>query len=84
MDLKAVYLFGSHARGSGDTRPNLHLLVVTGIYLVLLKRIRLVLELLRTPHGLWRPWCPPQRNWSKGRSCLSYGDSKGGCAPLLG
>ncbi len=47
MDLKAVYLFGSHARGSGDTRPNLHLLVVTGIYLVLLKRIRLVLELLK-------------------------------------
>ncbi|WP_114314062.1 nucleotidyltransferase domain-containing protein [Thermus caldifontis] len=47
MDLEALYLFGSHARGTADARSDLDLLVVARTPLPPLKRIGLVLELLQ-------------------------------------
>ncbi|TBH21219.1 nucleotidyltransferase domain-containing protein [Thermus thermamylovorans] len=47
MDLEALYLFGSHARGTADPRSDLDLLVVARTPLPPLKRIGLVLELLQ-------------------------------------
>jgi len=47
LDLEAVYLFGSHARGTADARSDLDLLVVARTHLPPLKRIGLVLELLQ-------------------------------------
>lgn len=47
LDLEALYLFGSHARHTADTRSDLDLLVVARTPLPPLKRLGLVLELLQ-------------------------------------
>ncbi|MFN3178783.1 MAG: nucleotidyltransferase domain-containing protein [Thermus sp.] len=47
LDLEALYLFGSHARGTADSRSDLDLLVVARTDLPPLKRIGLVLDLLQ-------------------------------------
>ncbi|WP_038045140.1 nucleotidyltransferase domain-containing protein [Thermus caliditerrae] len=47
LDLEALYLFGSYARNTADTRSDLDLLVVARTSLPPLKRIGLVLELLQ-------------------------------------
>lgn len=46
LDLEALYLFGSHARGTADRCSDLDLLVVARTDLPPLARIGLVLELL--------------------------------------
>lgn len=47
LDLEALYLFGSHARGTADRRSDLDLLAVARTSLPPLERIGLVLELLK-------------------------------------
>jgi predicted nucleotidyltransferase len=47
LDLEALYLFGSHARGTAERRSDLDLLVVARTSLPPLKRIGLVLQLLK-------------------------------------
>ncbi|APD10461.1 nucleotidyltransferase (plasmid) [Thermus brockianus] len=46
LDLEALYLFGSHARGTADRRSDLDLLVVARTSLPPLARLELVLNLL--------------------------------------
>jgi predicted nucleotidyltransferase len=46
LDLEALYLFGSYARGTADQQSDLDLLVVANTQLPPLTRIGLVLELL--------------------------------------
>lgn len=46
LDLEALYLFGSHARGTADRRSDLDLLVVARTPLPPLARLELVLNLL--------------------------------------